>query len=168
MQMIGNFQVTVLIQQEQRPRAARIAAVQSTQVVSQGRHHHSRLIEKLQPWWSGLNAPAGSPQNRHRDPWTTLASIHPVVLAVAACVPSSLAVRGTATMDSSFDDRAGRPDAPWRAYRPHSGSLHAVEDRAGPVCCRHGQHPLSLLVCCKSQLPAGCKVDREVQLGITM
>jgi hypothetical protein len=78
MQMIGNFQVTVLIQQEQRPRAARIAAVQSTQVVSQGRHHHSRLIEKLQPWWSGLNAPAGSPQNRHRDPWTTLASIHPV------------------------------------------------------------------------------------------
>jgi hypothetical protein len=79
MQMMGNFQVTVLIQQEQRPRAARIAAVQSTQVVSQGRHHHhSRLIEKLQPWWSGLNAPAGSPQNRHRDPWTTLASIHPV------------------------------------------------------------------------------------------
>jgi len=29
----------------------------------------------------------------HRDPWTALVSIHPVGLAVAACIPSSLGVR---------------------------------------------------------------------------
>jgi hypothetical protein len=31
----------------------------STQVVSQGRYHHSRFTEELQPWSSGLKAPAG-------------------------------------------------------------------------------------------------------------
>jgi hypothetical protein len=66
---------------------------QSTQVVSHGLHHHNRLIEELQPRSSGLNTPAGSPQNRHRDPWPTYVSIHPVLLAVAACIPSSLAIR---------------------------------------------------------------------------
>jgi hypothetical protein len=40
----------------------------STQVVSQGRHHHSRWTQWAQPWSSGLNAPAGLPQNRHLDP----------------------------------------------------------------------------------------------------
>ena len=66
---------------------------QSIQVVSHGLHHHSRLIEELQPRSSGLNTPAGSPQNRHRDPWPTSVSIHPVLLAVAACIPSSLGMR---------------------------------------------------------------------------
>jgi hypothetical protein len=31
--------------------------------------------------------------HRHRDPWTALVSIHPVGVAVAACIPSSLGVR---------------------------------------------------------------------------
>ena len=35
---------------------------QSTQVVSQGRHHHSRWTKWAQPWSSGSNAPAGSPR----------------------------------------------------------------------------------------------------------
>jgi hypothetical protein len=65
----------------------------STQVVSQGRHHHSRWTKWAQPWSSGLNAPAGLPKNRHRDPWLARFSIHPVMLAVAACMPSSLGVR---------------------------------------------------------------------------
>jgi hypothetical protein len=65
---------------------------QATQVVSHGRHHHNRLIVVSQPWSSGLNARAGSPQNRHCGPLPTRASIHPVVLAVAACIPSNLGV----------------------------------------------------------------------------
>jgi hypothetical protein len=40
-----------------------------------------------------LNTPAGSPQHKHGDPWPARFSIHPVVLAVAACIPSSLGVR---------------------------------------------------------------------------
>jgi hypothetical protein len=34
--------------------------------------------------------------------------------------------------------------------------LHAVEDRAGAGCCRPGQHPFWLLVCCNPGLPASC------------
>ena len=48
----------------------RLISGQSTQVVSHGRHHHSRLTEELQPWPTSLNAPAGLPQNTHWDPWT--------------------------------------------------------------------------------------------------
>jgi len=91
---------------------------QSTQVVSHGRHHHSRLTEELQPWPSGLNAPAGSPQNRHWGPWTALVSIHPVVLAVAACIPSSLGVRFIlglrAQETTSWCSRSGRRPAATR------------------------------------------------------
>ena len=91
---------------------------QSTQVVSHGRHHHSRLTEELQPRPSGLNAPAGSPQNRHWGPWTALVSIHPVVLAVAACIPSSLGVRFIlglrAQETTSWCSRSGRRPAATR------------------------------------------------------
>jgi hypothetical protein len=71
-----------------RPRG--LAAGRATQVVSHGRHHHnrSRVV-------SGLNAPAGSPQNRHSGPPPAGPSIHPVELAVAACIPSNLGVRFT-------------------------------------------------------------------------
>jgi hypothetical protein len=48
-----------------RPRAW---AAQATQVVSHGRHHHNRLSVVSQPWSNGLNARAGSPQNRHSGP----------------------------------------------------------------------------------------------------
>jgi hypothetical protein len=68
---------------------------QATQVLSHGRHHHNRLSVVSQPSSSGLNATAGSPQNRHSDPPPARASIHPVVLAVAACIPSNLGVRFT-------------------------------------------------------------------------
>ena len=43
------------------------------------------------PSLSGLNAHAGWSQNRHPDP-PAWASIHPTVLAVAACIPSNLGV----------------------------------------------------------------------------
>jgi hypothetical protein len=44
---------------------------------------------------SGLNTRAGWPQNRHSGPLSPRPSIHPTVLAVAACIPSnrSLMVR---------------------------------------------------------------------------
>jgi hypothetical protein len=61
-----------------------LAAGQATQVVSHGRHHHNRLSVASELWSSGLNARAGSPQNRHSGPPSARASIHPVVLAVAA------------------------------------------------------------------------------------
>jgi hypothetical protein len=64
---------------------------QATQVVSHGRHHHNRLSVASEPSSSGLNARGASPQNRHSGP-PACASIHPVVLAVAACIPSSLAL----------------------------------------------------------------------------
>jgi len=64
-------------------------------VVSHGRHHHNRLSVVSVPSFNGLNAPAGSPQNRHSDPPPAGPSIHPVVLAVAACIPSNLGVRFT-------------------------------------------------------------------------
>jgi hypothetical protein len=86
---------------------------QSTQVVSQGRHHHSRWTWWAQPWSSGLNAPAGLPQNRHLDPRPARFSIHPVMLAVAACIPSSLGVR------LIFDRRLLRRSR-W-IERPHPG-----------------------------------------------
>jgi hypothetical protein len=43
------------------------------------------------PSLSGLNAHAGWSQNRHSGP-PAWASIHPTVLAVAACIPSNLGV----------------------------------------------------------------------------
>jgi hypothetical protein len=69
-----------------------LAAGQVTQVVSHGRHHHNRLSVVSAPRSSGLNASAGSPQNRHSGPPPARASIHPVMLAVAACIPSNLGV----------------------------------------------------------------------------
>lgn len=66
------------------------AAGQATQVVSHGRHHHNRSLVV-----SGLNVCAGSPQNRHSGPPPVRPSIHPVVLAVAACIPSNMGVRFT-------------------------------------------------------------------------
>ena len=69
-----------------------LATGQATQVVSHGRHHHNRLSVVSEPWSSGLNARAGSPQNRHSGPPPARASIHPVVLAVAACTTSNLGV----------------------------------------------------------------------------
>jgi hypothetical protein len=82
----------------------------STQVVSQGRHHHSRSTDEVQPWASGLKAPAGSPQKKHRDPWPSWASIHPVALEVAACMPSSLGVVFVMDRGSRGDGRlSSRP-----------------------------------------------------------
>jgi Metallo-beta-lactamase superfamily len=54
-----------------------LAAGQATQVVSHGRHHHNRLSVASVPWFLGLNARAGSPQNRHSGPPSARAWIHP-------------------------------------------------------------------------------------------
>jgi hypothetical protein len=54
-----------------------LAAGQATQVVSHGRHHHNRFSVASVPSFSGLNARAGSPQNRHSGPPSARASIHP-------------------------------------------------------------------------------------------
>ncbi|HET9560445.1 MAG TPA: hypothetical protein VFS70_25160, partial [Actinomycetota bacterium] len=64
-------------------------AGQATQVVSQGRHHHSFLRLVNVPSLSGLKRRAGSPQKGHSGPPSAAASIHPVVVAVAACIPSN-------------------------------------------------------------------------------
>ncbi len=48
------------------------------------------------PHPTGLKARAGWPQNRHSGPPTSCASIQPVVLAVAACIPSTSACRSPA------------------------------------------------------------------------
>jgi hypothetical protein len=79
-----------------------LAAGQATQVVSHGRHHHNRLSVASAPWSSGLNARAGSPQNRHSGPPAARASIHLVMLAVAACIPSNLGVRFTLVLHGRF------------------------------------------------------------------
>src|SRR6185503_14235270 len=68
------------------------AGGQATQVVSQGLHHHSFLRLLRVPSLSGLKCRAGSPQKKQSGPPCAVASIHPVVLAVAACMPSSLGV----------------------------------------------------------------------------
>jgi hypothetical protein len=65
---------------------------QATQVVSHGRHHHNRLRVTSEPSSSGLNDPAGSPQNRHSGAPSAPAWIQPVRLDVAACIPSNLGV----------------------------------------------------------------------------
>jgi hypothetical protein len=88
--------------------APSLAAGQATQVVSHGRHHHNRLSVVSAPSFKGLNAPAGPPQNRHADPSPAGPSIHPVVLAVAACIPSNLGVRFTLVLH----DRLLCPDEP--------------------------------------------------------
>jgi hypothetical protein len=54
-----------------------LAAGQATQVGSHGRHHHNRFSVASEPWFSGLNARAGSPQNRHSGPPSARAWIHP-------------------------------------------------------------------------------------------
>ena len=82
------------------------ANAQATQVVSQGRHHHNR--------WrvvSGLNTRAGWPQNRHSGPLFPRPSIHPTVLAVAACILSnrSLMVRLISASPVASSRRAPMP-----------------------------------------------------------
>jgi hypothetical protein len=71
-------------------------------VVSHGRHHHNRFSVASEPSSSGLNARAGWPQNRHSGPPSARAWIHPVVLAVAACIPSNLGVRFTLVLHDRF------------------------------------------------------------------
>jgi hypothetical protein len=85
-----------------------LAAGQATQVVSHGRHHHNRLSLVSVPSFKGLNAPAGSPQNRHSGPPPAGPSTHPVVLPVAACIPSNLGLRFTLVLH----DRLLCPDEP--------------------------------------------------------
>jgi hypothetical protein len=67
-------------------------------VVSHGRHHHSRLRVASEPSSSGLNDRAGSPQNMHAGPPPEVASIHPVALDVAACIPSNLGLPFTVVL----------------------------------------------------------------------
>jgi hypothetical protein len=100
-------------------------------VVSHGRHHHNRLSVVSVPSFNGLNAPAGSPQNRHSDPPPAGPSIHPVVLAVAACIPSNLGVRFTLVLH----DQLLYPDYPRPAVSP---------DRT-PLMLRPGCHPVTTL-----------------------
>jgi hypothetical protein len=84
-------------------------------VVSHGRHHHNRLRVASEPSESGLNDPAGSSQNMHAGPLPAPASIHPVVLAVAACIPSNLGVPFTVVLrDGSYRDHRDRT---WRRFR---------------------------------------------------
>jgi hypothetical protein len=98
-------------------------------VVSHGRHHHNRLSLVSAPSFNGLNAPAGSPQNRHSDPPPAGPSIHPVVLAVAACIPSNLGVRFTLVLH----DRLCAPTS--RGYpRPADPT---------PLMLRPGCHPVT-------------------------
>jgi len=54
---------------------------------------------------------------------------------------------------------------PGQDGRPCPRCLHAIEDRARAVCCRHRQHPLLLLACCKPRLPASCKGRYETGRG---
>jgi len=84
-------------------------------VVSHGRHHHNRLSVVSAPSFKGLNAPAGSPQNRHSDPPPAGPSIHPVVLAVAACIPSNLGLRFTLALHDQLlcPDEPRSPRDPW-------------------------------------------------------
>jgi len=77
-------------------------------VVSHGRHHHNRLSVVSAPSFKGLNAPAGSPQNRHSGPPHAGPSTHPAALAVAACIPSNLGLRFTLVLH----DRLLCPDEP--------------------------------------------------------
>ena len=70
-------------------------------MVSQGRHHHSFLRLVRVPSLSGLKRRAGSPQKKHSGPPSAAASIHPVVVAVAACIPSNRGVLFTFLAPSS-------------------------------------------------------------------
>jgi len=87
---------------------------QATQVVSHGRHHHRRLRVVSEPSDIGLNDRAGSPQNMHSGPPPALASIHPVVLAVAACIPSNLGVPFTLVLHGFVPMDAVTRDGSWR------------------------------------------------------
>lgn len=75
---------------------------------------------------SGLKAPAGSPQNRHAGPPPARASIHPVVLPVAACIPSNLGVRFTIVLHDRFV-----PDGPRHLRR---SARHPVGTVIGSCC----------------------------------
>jgi hypothetical protein len=118
-----------------------LAAGQATQVVSHGRHHHNRFSVASEPWFSGLNARAGSPQNRHSGPPSTRAWIHPVVLAVAAGIPSNLGVRFTLVLH----DRS----APQQALEPMLDSIERMFDQVDlgsmatpePVAVRQKETP---------------------------
>jgi hypothetical protein len=65
-----------------------------------------------------LNDRAGSPQNMHSGPPSVLASIHPVVLAVAACIPSNLGVPFTVVLHAgALPLDRGHRDRTWRRFR---------------------------------------------------
>jgi hypothetical protein len=110
---------------------------------------------------SGLALPSGSP---NRDATVMGRSLR-APLPPEACpepramlpVQSTSAVRCTAAMGSTFDDYAGSINALCLGFGPDSSWLHAVEDRAGAVCCRHGQPPLWPPVFRNPELPASCK-----------
>jgi hypothetical protein len=104
----GLLREGLLLERVAHQTAPSLAAGQATQVVSHGRHHHNRLSVVSAPSFKGLNAPAGSPQNRHSDPPPAGPSIHPVVLAVVACIPSNLGVRFTLVLH----DQLLCPDEP--------------------------------------------------------
>jgi hypothetical protein len=66
------------------------------------------LEPRERPLVQRLERPAGSPQNRHSGPPPAGPSTHPVVLPVAACIPSNLGLRFTLVLH----DRLLCPDEP--------------------------------------------------------
>src|SRR5512132_4129396 len=75
-------------------------------------------------------AAIGTGLTGHRDPWTALVSIHPVGLAVAACLPSSLGARfilrlGAQAMTSWWLGRR------CRAAGSSQGAVAGVKTRSG-------------------------------------
>jgi hypothetical protein len=107
------------------PRCGRVPAGQATQVVSHGRHHHNRLSMVSEPSSSGLNARGASPQNRHSGP-PACASIHPVVLAVAACIPSSLGLLFTFVLHVGLVPDGIRALRDPRSHRPYPTQVAAA------------------------------------------
>jgi hypothetical protein len=110
-----------------------LAAGQVTQVVSHGRHHHNRLSDVSQPWSSGLNARAGSPQNKHSGPPPARTSIHPVVLAVAACIPSSLGVPFTLVLHDRFAPTEARTHVQQIRIEQTFGQVNPIHGGPGPT-----------------------------------
>jgi hypothetical protein len=100
-------------------------------VVSHGWHHHNRLSVVSVPSSSGLNARAGSQQNRHAGPAPPRPWIHPVVLAVAACIPSNLGVLFTLVLH----DRTLVPK-PTAVIRDPPSRLSLAGTCCGPVGTR--------------------------------
>jgi hypothetical protein len=99
-------------------------------VVSHGRHHHNRLSVASEPWSSGLNARAGSPQNRHSGPPS--AGLDP---------PRGAGRGGVHPLQPGRDDAA----PPWRPGGPASTApppvpAHLRAPVAGPGWRRDRPH----------------------------